>query len=98
MDNSTDIMKKLKPSLDAFMKEHIKDDMTNNLRIKLTKLIDTVLVGMGYNDRLVRLVEPEPNGNTTILVFTRDEQDKKDKKFTVTTISVRGKVTPEELQ
>jgi hypothetical protein len=94
----TPVMALIKPTLDDFMKSHAKVNMTDELREKLAKTLDKKLVQLGYDERLVRVLEPQANGDTVVLVFTRDEQDKKDKKFTITTITVRGDVTPEELK
>lgn len=99
MENATltPVMALLKPTLDDFMKTHAKVEITEELRETLAKILDKKLIQLGYDERLVRVLEPQPNGDTIVLVFTRDEQDKKDKKFTITTITVRGGVVPEEL-
>jgi hypothetical protein len=95
---TSDIMAKLKPTLDTFSKKYASRDLDDTLRVELTNLIDLALRAMGYDDRLVRLVEPEPNGDTTVIVCTRDDQDKADSKFAITTITIRGRVVPEEIQ
>jgi hypothetical protein len=94
----TPVMALIKPTLDDFMKKHVSVEITDELREQLAKILDTKLVQLGYEERLVRVLEPQANGDTVVLVFTRDEQDKKDKKFTITTITVRGGVIPEELK
>ena len=94
----TPVMALLKPTLDDFMKTYANKDLTDDIRQELAKRLDTKLVQLGYDERLVRVLEPQDNGDTVVLVFTRDEQDKKDKKFTITTITVRGNVVPEELK
>lgn len=93
----TPVMALIKPTLDDFMKQHASVEFTDNLREQLAKILDVKLVHLGYEERLVRVLEPQANGDTVVLVFTRDEQDKKDQKFTITTITVRGGVVPEEL-
>ena len=98
VDSSSDIMRQLKPTLDAFSKKHAKDDLTDVTRRELAEMLDVALRAMGYINRLVRVVEPQPNGDTTFLVFTRDIKDEADKKFTMTTITIRGRVVPEEIQ
>jgi len=94
----TPVMALIKPTLDDFMKSHADQDITDLIREALAKRLDDKLVQLGYTERLVRILEPQDNGDTVVLIFTRDEQDKKDKKFTITTITVRGKVVPEELR
>lgn len=96
--SSNNIMLQLKPTLDAFSKKHSKRDLTDVLRRELAEMLDVALRALGYDNRLVRVVEPQPNGDTTFLVFTRDDQDETDNKFTMTTITIRGRVVPEEIQ
>lgn len=97
-DSSNVVMRQLKPTLDAFMRKHASKDLTDKLRVELAQMIDTALQSLGYKDRLVRLVESQPNGDTPILVFTRDAKDKADSQFTITTITIRGRVVPEEIK
>jgi len=97
-ESSTAIMAQLKPTLDAFAKKYAKRDLTDVFRRELAEMLDVALRALGYNDRLIRVVEPQPNGDTTFLVFTRDDRDNADKKFTMTTITIRGRVVPEEIQ
>lgn len=94
----TPVMALLKPTLDDFMKTYASKDLTDEIRRELAERLDKKLVKLGYDERLVRVLDPQENGDTVVLVFTRDEQDKKDKKFTITTITVRGNVVPEELK
>ena len=97
-DSSNIITKQLKPTLDAFMRKHASKDLTEQLRIELVQMIDVALQSLGYKDRLVRLVESRPNGDTPILVFTRTDEQKSKVEFTMTTITVRGRVVPEEIK
>lgn len=97
-ESSSEIMRQLKPTLDVFSKKYAKNDLTDMTRRELAEMLDTALRAMGYKHRLVRVVEPQPNGDTTFLVFTRDDRDEADKKFTMTTITIRGRVVPEEIQ
>lgn len=91
-------MKQLKPTLDAFSKKYAKLNLTDVSRRELATMLDVALRAMGYTQRLVRVVEPQPNGDTTFLVFTKNDKDEAEQKFTMTTITVRGRVIPEEIQ
>lgn len=92
------VMELIKPTLDDFMKTNAKVEINDALRESLANRLDAKLVQLGYEDRKVRVLEPQPNGDTVVLIFTRPEQDKIEAKFTVTTITIRGGVVPEELR
>jgi hypothetical protein len=97
-ESSNVVMGQLKPTLDAFMRKHSSKDLTDLMRTELVQMIDVALKSLGYDDRLIRLVEPQPNGDTPILVFVRTKEQKKKNEFIMTTITIRGRVVPEEIK
>lgn len=87
----------LKPTIDAFMKEHARHVFTPTLQTELAQILDKLLLKLGFNDRLIRVLEPEKDGSMVILVIIKDPDNTKDVEFSVTAITLRD-VVPEGIK
>jgi len=91
-DKLTPVMEELQPVLDSFLKIHINQPLTDELKEILVHLLDAKLTDAGYTDRLIRVTEALPGEPTMIMVFTRNDNDKAENKITATTISIRDTI------
>lgn len=85
----------IKTIVDTFLNKHNTSILTNELRVELATVIEQQLKRLGYKERLVRVLEPESNGDSVIMVCTRNK--KSESNFKITAITLRGELVPEEL-